>query len=74
MAHWIHSFSQLPPPIQQEVADFVEFLLNKYRRDQPEQTGEKSYPLRGSVTSFRSEYQPVSEDDWEAMNRKRETR
>ncbi|MFK7973035.1 MAG: DUF2281 domain-containing protein [Bacteroidia bacterium] len=55
-------FGQLPEEVQKQVLEYIEFLIEKYSKDQK---GDK-YPLRGSVKSFESPFEPVVVNDWEA--------
>ena len=66
-----HHLSQLPPQLRQQVADFIEFLLQKY---QPAQSkldvkDTEAYPLRGSVLRYDDPFgSATDEDDWEAYS------
>ncbi|MHB0877476.1 MAG: DUF2281 domain-containing protein [Anaerolineae bacterium] len=47
---------QLPPEMQREVRDFVEFLLAKRRRAQ---SGEPSFSWEGALADLREQYTSV---------------
>jgi hypothetical protein len=66
-----HHFSQLPPKIRQQVADFIEFLLQKYQPVQAKADvkNTEAYPLRGSVLRYEDPFGPATEgDDWEVYS------
>ena len=60
-----HQLSQLPPEIRQQVADFIEFLLQKYQ-PAPSKLDVKdteAYPLRGSVLRYEDPFGPAVGDN-----------
>ncbi len=54
----------LPVEKQQEVLDFVEFLLIVCSRER-ERSGR--YPLRGKPIRYVDPFESVAEDNWEAL-------
>lgn len=63
-----YQLSQLPKEIQQQVLDYIEFLLTKYQTEKgPAIPGEKKTPLKGMVLEYKRATEPI-ENDWEAAS------
>ena len=67
MNSFIYQISHLPSSIQKQVADFLEFLLAKYRKEQSQRPDAEKYPLRSSVDYYKDPFEGVAEDDWEVL-------
>jgi hypothetical protein len=66
-----HHLSELPIQIRQQVADFIEFLLQKYQPPQSklDVKDTEAYPLRGSVLRYDDPFGPATDEDhWEAYS------
>lgn len=58
-------FSQLPILAQQQVLEFVAFLVDKYTDTSTREANKIHYPLKGSVLQYEDPFGPAS-TDWEA--------
>ena len=67
MNSFIYQISHLPSSIQKQVMDFLEFLSDRYRKEQTQQPEADKYPLRSSVTYFERPFDGVAEDEWEVL-------
>ena len=59
-------FAQLPKSAQQQVRDFMEFLLSKNKSAKDQAAQLSSYPLKGSVVKYEDPFGTAC-DDWDAL-------
>ena len=58
----------LPDDARTELFDFYQFLLQKHKRLKRKRLGKLSiYPLRGLPFKYELPFEPVAEDEWEAI-------
>lgn len=66
MASNLYQITQLPESIQRQLADYLEFLLAKYRKQQSQLPESQKYPLKGTVLQYEAPLAEAAPGEWES--------